>query len=293
MISELRNKTVLVVGADSTIGSELVIVLNDLGVDCWSTTRKKSTALKTIHLDLSDDSTSWLFPVKFNVVFLCAAITSIERCMLEPEFTRKVNVINTVALAKRFSNEDGSFVIFLSSTAVFDGSISFVNHLERINPRSEYGRQKAEAEALLLALNDRIAVVRLNKVISPSLTLFKNWINTLRSGKPIQPFYDMVMAPISLKFVMNLLVRISETETSGVIQASASEDISYLEAAEFLTKKVGLSNQLIIPISYRDKDISFSPQHTTFDSHGLQTLEINVPRAIDALDYYSIEGSEF
>lgn len=292
MISELRKKSVLIVGADSIIGSEMLNVFNDLKIDCWGTTRKKSQALKTIYLDLSDDSSLWLFPKKFNIVFICAAITSIAKCMLEPEFTMKVNVINTVALAKRFIEVDGSLVVFLSSTAVFDGSISFVDYLEKVNPRSEYGRQKAEAEALLLNLNNRVSVVRLNKVISTKLPLFDHWIISLSNGAPIYPFFDMVMAPISLKFVADILVMISETENSGIVQVSASEDISYFQAAEYLAKKVGLSTNLIFPISFRDKEISFSPQHTTFETFSLKKLGFNVPRAIDAIDFYLIERSE-
>ncbi len=45
----------------------------------------------------------------------------------------------------------GIFVVFISSNAVFDGTIPFVRADQPVNPKTAYGRQKAAAEEALFA----------------------------------------------------------------------------------------------------------------------------------------------
>jgi hypothetical protein len=66
---------------------------------------------------------------------------------------------------------------------VFDGLSSFSKIDQPLNPKTEYGKQKAEAEKQLLSLGKSITVVRFTKIIGFEMTLLKDWIRTLKSNE--------------------------------------------------------------------------------------------------------------
>lgn len=285
---ELKEKNILIIGGDGTIGRSLFDTLNNNGANVWVTTRHpEKVSIRCVFLDLYEDIDIWEIPsVKFDIVFMCAAITSINNCINEPQITRKVNVVNTVKLATKLSNQ-GSFIIFLSTNAVFDGNVSYIKSNNLVNPQNEYGKQKAEAEDLLLSiLKNKVAVVRLNKVITPDLSILINWINDLKDNKVIHPFYDMFMAPISLNYCVNVLCKVAETQISGIVQVSALNDISYAVAAKYIANLIEADEKLIEPISYKSIGIAFSSKHTTFDSNELVDLGFVPPESFDAFNEY-------
>ena len=273
MIVHINNKdAVLIVGSDGTIGRSLVRALQTAGNTVLQTTRHRDLMNEQrIFLDLSEDSSKWTLPsVPISTAIICAAVTSQEKCRLEPDYSRRVNVEGTIALSRRFV-DSGIFVIFLSTNLVFDGKKPFAKANDPVNPQSEYGRQKAEAEVQLLKLGDMVSVVRISKVMSPDMPLFQGWIRDLKAGKEIHPFSDMVMSPIPLSFAVNVLLKVTETQIPGIIQVSAEKDISYAEAALNFAQKLGLDEKLIKPASYRDSDIEFAPMHTTLDVSRLKS----------------------
>ena len=282
MKTQKQYDSVLIVGADSAIGRRLVAAFEASGKSVWQTTRKRETVSeRRLFLDLSKDVSQWPLPsVNIRMVILCAAITSIEQCRVDTKTSRQVNVLNIVTLAKRFVNM-GAFVIFLSTNAVFDGDTPFANPGDPVNPQTEYGRQKAEAEEQLQNYKDRVAIVRFSKVITPDIPLFNGWVRDLKARKQIHPFLDMVMAPISLEFAVEVLLQVSKRQLSGITQASAAEDITYTYAAQYISKKLGVDKTLIKPISFREIGITFSPLHTTLDSTRLAAFGLNPPKPIN------------
>lgn len=279
------DEVILVIGADGTIGRSLVTSLETKGKTVWQTTRHQSqVSERRLFLDLSEDENKWNFPsIQFSTVVFCAAITSIEYCRIEPDLSRQVNVVSTVKLAKRFFN-NGAYIIFLSTSAVFDGKSPLVRPGEHLNPQSNYGEQKAEAEKQLLCLGDKVAIVRLGKVITTNVSLLMSWVINLKSGEKIHPFYDMVMAPVSIALVIKLLIQLAEKKVPGIFQLSANNDISYAKAAEYIAEKLGVDAKVIEPISYKDRGIIFSPIYATFDCSMLLEFGLSAPLPTTALD---------
>ncbi len=273
MAKHIINKSpVLIVGANGTIGHSLVTAFK---------TAEKTVCLTTHHrglvnghrlfLDLSEDISTWSLPsAQISTAILCAAVTSQEKCRLEPEYSRRVNVVGTIALAKRLV-DSGVFVIFFSTNLVFDGKKPFTKANDPVNPQNNYGRQKAEAEAELLKLGNKVSVVRFSKVFSPDMPLSQGWIRDLKAGKEIHPFSDMVMSPIPLAFAVDVLLKVVGKRISGITQVSAEKDISYAEAAMRIARRLGLNEELIKPISYHKSGIEFAPLHTTLDVSRLQS----------------------
>ena len=117
--------TSLVIGADGLIGRALVDYLSNAGEPVIETTRQIDTILeRRVLLDLAEDVSNWHPPCQVSVAYLCAAMSKVDDCRKHPKHSEIVNVRNTVALAKILV-ASGAFVIFLSTTLVYDGSIAF------------------------------------------------------------------------------------------------------------------------------------------------------------------------
>jgi dTDP-4-dehydrorhamnose reductase len=278
-----RGSTVLVVGADGLVGGELFRRFRARGPTVGTSRRADSEFLK---LDLAEAAAGWQLPGQVSIAFLCAAVTSLQSCRENPAASKRVNVTNTVALAEQLVASGGR-VVFLSTGLVFDGSQPFWRESDAVNPRCEYGRQKAEAERALVALGANVAVVRLAKVVAPGMPLFLRWAEELRAGRSIRPFSDYVMSPISLTFVAQALGQLAARWTPGFLHVGADADVSYADAAARLAVRLGANANLVQPTTSRAAgvDLEIVPQFTTLDTTRLRTeLGLATPSATRSLD---------
>jgi len=238
----------LVIGGDGFIGSSLCKHLSEAGKSFVETTRRpERLSKKRSFLDLSEDPSNWQCPKDISVAFICAGVSSVKTCRENPGLTRTVNVVNTHKLARSLVENDIN-VVFLSTNMVFDGSTPYPKIDQPVNPKTEYGRQKAEAEAKLLALGELVAVVRFTKIIDAKMPLLKGWIQTLRKNKPIHPFCDKVMSPVPLSFAVRILCSVAEKRISGIIQISSDRQITYAAAAQCIAEKIGADKLCVKPI---------------------------------------------
>lgn len=283
------NRPILIVGADGTIGSNLACALERSGrVVLRSTRRRPGIGEHTVLIDLEDDASAIRLPERpVGTAFLCAGVTDIERCRLDPATTRRINVDNTLLLARRLADA-GVFTVFLSSNTVFDGHTAFAKADAPTHPSTEYGRQKADVERQLLSLGDRFAVVRLSKVLAPDAPLLTGWIRALRAGATIHPFVDGVIAPVSLACAVGLLQRVESRRAYGMTQLSASQDMSYVAVARYIAAKLGASDALIQPIANADAGVRVFPKYTTLDSSRVAALGLSVPPPTAALDQLNL-----
>lgn len=287
-MSDLVNiKSVIIIGGDSAVGKSLARSYSIDGVDVWRTTRRKNElAPQCSYLDFEDANGKIILPTEhFDVAFLCAAVSSFQKCQSNPGETRLVNVTQTLNIAKTLTRS-GVFVIFLSTNAVFDGETAFAKSTMPVSPNSEYGRQKADAEFELLKLENSVAIVRFGKILSSDATLLCNWKHDLLSEKIIHPYIDMVMAPLSMEFSVQCLKVIARKRKPGIFQLTATCDINYFEAAKYIANAMHITEDLIDPIYCRENGILFAPKNTTLDGQTVKELGINLPSAFEAIHQF-------
>ena len=269
-----------VVGSDSLIGTALISELRNSGQRVTGTTRRQEKVdVSKLYLDLSNNMAEWASPSPVSVAVLCAGETTMEMCERMPAFTARINVDSISVLAKNLVDQ-GAFVVYLSSNHVFDGTRSYRQADEPTSPVTEYGRQKAEAEDRIRKLGNRVAIVRLTKVLYPGFPLLHQWRNSLEQGKSIQPFSDMYMAPVPLDFVVTILRLISKRQLAGVIHVSGDRDISYKEVAFMGARILGADENLVNPVKSRDfiKNVEPAPRHTTLNTDYIKsTLDMKPP----------------
>ncbi|MGD1118521.1 MAG: sugar nucleotide-binding protein [Dehalococcoidales bacterium] len=262
----------LIVGADGLIGRALADYLMSGGESIVETTRRIDAMSKNrVFLDLNEDTANWQPPDHISVAYLCASVTSLEKCRKEPAATARVNVHQTVALTKKLA-QTGAFVIFLSTNLVYDGSVPRRKADDAVCPVTEYGRQKAEAERQLLTLGNPASVVRFTKVLDPNMALAKDWLKKLRNHEVIHPYSDMVIAPIPVSFSVEVLHHIAKARSPGIFQVSGDKDVTYAEVARHIAHRIGASPDLVQPIESKNGGVQLEtvPRHTTLDTTRLR-----------------------
>jgi dTDP-4-dehydrorhamnose reductase len=274
--------TMLVVGADGMIGR---VLADHLAADGWNvarTTRKPVPG--ALALDLAQGAAQWTPPTA-KVAFLCAAITSQEKCRAEPATSRAVNVTGTLALAEKLVRQ-GTHVVFPSTNLVLDGLRRRQSTRDPYAPQTEYARQKTEVEQRLRQLPGT-CVVRFTKVLSRGTRLLRGWCEALQQGRAIQPFADMPMAPVPLGLAVEALAAVAAARAEGVVQVSATEDVSYAAAARFVARRLGAAVELVQPLAVADSRIAieYVPRHTTLDTSRLRTeFGLASPSPWDAIE---------
>jgi len=277
----------LLVGGDSEIGK---IAAAQLGARAVATTRRpRGASDKRIVLDLAEDP-HHRFEPPAGVTSACilAAVARLGDCARDPAGSARVNVDGTLALADRLIAR-GVHVLFISSDKVFDGSIPQVPADAPTAPASEYGRQKARAEAELREHMTRgapVAILRLAKVVSPATPLLRDWTAALTAKKPIRAFHDLTMAPVAAATVVRAIAALMEARARGVFQLSGPRDVTYLDAGFFLAERLGADRSLVLRASLAETNppAGAGPPHTTLDSRALAArYGIAVPDAFEVL----------
>jgi dTDP-4-dehydrorhamnose reductase len=281
----------LIVGGDSEIGVAAAEFMRRRGHAVAVTTRRRNTvAADRPFLDLSipfDDA--WAPPRGARAAYLCAAVARLGDCAADPAASALVNVTRTLALADRLLAH-GVPLVFLSTDKVFDGTRASVPAEAPTCPISEYGRQKAAAEAALRELMARgapVAILRLAKIVSPGMTLLRQWKADLAGGKPIRAFFDMMMAPTPVSVVAAALECLLCEPITGVFQLSGPRDVAYSAVAERLAGKLGADRALVQPVSAYTAGLpeGSTARHTTLDSTALrERFGIAVADAWEVMD---------
>lgn len=244
----------LIVGADGEIATALSKSLTARGWPVTATSRRGTPG--AIPLDLSADPAAWPSLPTADVAVICAGFSNIAACMRDPAGSAGVNVTATTVLAERLAGQ-GTRVLFLSSNQVFDGATPRRSRGDAPCPVSEYGRQKARTEQAVLGLEGYGTVLRLTKVLTPSLKLLRDWQAALARGEAVTPFPNFPLAPVPLSLVVETATAILRDGVSGLFQCSSADDVTYVALAQALATRSGFDASLIRPVDAKAETLGF------------------------------------
>jgi len=259
--------SVLVIGANGQVGSAALGYLAGRGHEVSGTTRRVSGENEeNLFLDLGLPPQEWPDLPPVDAAVICTAVTRIDECEADPEGTAVVNLHAPVKLAHRLC-ERGTFVLFLSSTGVFDFQKPFRRHDDPPCPVTNYGHQKAEVEEKILALDGKTAVLRLTKIMEPDMPLLGRWQAELASGQNIMAYQDTTIAPITALFASRVMHEIIAAGAEGIFHASGDDDLPYTVLAQQLVRAmaVGLERIEARTGNMKEYPSGSSPRYTTLD----------------------------
>jgi len=256
----------LVVGGDSLVGEALQGRFRELGLAVDATTRRGGSSGR-LFLDLADPDFSPLARATYEVAFVCVAVTSMEDCQAKPEFSRRINVDNTLALLRRLADR-GTHAVFLSSSQVFDGETPLPDEEAPTAPRNEYGAQKLAVEEAIAREALPVAVLRPTKVLPDRpVGVFDGWFRKLSQGEPTDAATNMALSPVTAADLADAAQRLGGGRHRGRWHLGARDEISYFDAARLMAMHMGVSPELVrsqtltegqVPAIYRPRHVALA-----------------------------------
>jgi len=208
-------------------------------------------AAETLVADISDPAAveSAFKSVSPDAVVHAAAMSKPADVELHPELSRRVNVEAPVKLAQ-LSAETGIPFLFLSSGLVFDGTQAPYREDAARHPVQLYGRQKADAETLVLSEHPRACVCRLSWTFGPPAPQHPSFVQpmleTLRSGNELTEFADVYSSPANVRAVIQGLMLVLERGT-GIYHLCGMDRASRFEFAQKLAEAFDLPPEKVKP----------------------------------------------
>lgn len=258
----------LVVGGDSLVGGGLVRALARRGHRTLASTRRAGAEdYGRVHLDF-EDTAPFTVPTGIGYAFIVAAATNYERCEKDPN-AHRINVEFIPRLVASLL-EQGLFVTFISTNSVFGGERPWPAEEDPHQPGIAYAQQKSEGEKVIrasargLGALDRLNIVRLTKILDRDTSPLPAWFAAWRRGEVVQPFSDLIFAPMSVRFVGEALATIGEQRIPGQLHLSGAENVTYVDLAIALAGRLGIQPALIAPTTAVEKgvNIPFKPRYS-------------------------------
>jgi len=163
----------------------------------------------------------------------------------------KINVDNTLELAKKAKKHGVKHFIFMSSVKVYgEESNTPYSETTKCEPEDDYGRSKLEAENKLFELEDEsfvISILRTPIVYGYGVKAnIKNLINLIKKV-PILPF-SKINNNRSMVYLGNLCAlmdKLCETRTSGIFLAGDDHAVSTSKLIELIASELHKNIYLI------------------------------------------------
>ena len=251
-----ESKKVIVIGSDGKIGKELVAQLMSRGALVVGTSRKpiKHFYYKQIYLDLSEEYNHIDFSL-FDIAIICAGITNIDSCRKNPSKSNAVNVHFTIKLLNLLDHAQVKSV-FLSSNQVFDPKKSFPGVHDRINPRNDYAKQKAQVEEVIFRQFKNATVLRLTKFMEKDGGVISHWRKEILAGGSISVFQNVCVSYIDIHEIVNACQYIfCATDPSQLFHIGGKVESTYYDLCIERFIMEGLSTTNIIRVIQGDGEL--------------------------------------
>jgi len=189
---------------------------------------------------------------KPDVIINFIANTNLDYCENFKENVYELNVIFTEKICK-LCNEINSKLIHISSDYVFDGKNGDYHENDQTNPVNYYGYTKQLSEEIVLSYSKNV-VIRTSSVYDLKLKMnfIKFVLEKLNKNEKVFAFDDVFTTPVLIDELIESILKVAASEKSGIFHISGDECISRFEFAQIIAKKLGFSDELIIPTHVQD-----------------------------------------
>lgn len=178
-------------------------------------------------------------PAAPSALLLLLAQSSVDVCFRDPATAYRTNV-QGIASVVETASQRGIRTIFVSSDAVFDGSKPLWRDSDTPRPILEYGKQKYEAEKIVLAAGDNL-VVRIPKLVAADThpqCFISGWLSDLSAGRPINCATDQRFNPVGANDAARAILALVERTMRGIVHIASEETHSRWELLDRLLQRV-------------------------------------------------------
>jgi dTDP-4-dehydrorhamnose reductase len=245
---------ILLVSGSGLLGAKLADCFESESVAFEATTRAQLELARPVAPQLAP----WLARGGFTHAVICAAMADVDACFRQPELSRRVNVLAVGELA-RILADAAIRVAFFSTDLVFDGKSDFCREEDPTGPTTLYGRQKLEAERLVLAASGANLVFRTSKLMALDAhprNLLTPVLRAAASVAEYHAFRDQFVTPVFAEDVSRAVPLAFRHSLSGIYHVAGRERLSRAELARRACAAVGLDSSRITETSMCDAKLS-------------------------------------
>ncbi|WP_269526335.1 SDR family oxidoreductase [Coraliomargarita parva] len=204
----------------------------------------------------------------------CAAISSPDQVLEQPDLAEKINVALPRKLAQ-IATHLGARLIHISTDMVFDGQSSEpYRSTDMPMPTDLYGQTKLMAEREVLEHNPEDPVVLRIPILmgnSPRgrRSVHEKLLDAIRRGERPKLFTDEIRQPAAASNVAEVMLELTERrDLHGIFHWAGSETLSRYEMGQRILRHFGLPEDAIEAVCKQD-DPAFAgrPSNLTFNLH--------------------------
>lgn len=190
-----------------------------------------------------------------NKVIYLAAYHHPDLVEKNPRIAWNINITALSTFMNLIENVECFF--YPSTDSVYGDGDEIIHFKENdiLKPVNRYGRYKATAECLVNAYGYN--VVRFPFLIAPSLLSHKKHfydqiVETISKGGTMEMFVDSMRSSLDFGTVSELVINLIENYSDNmpkILNVSGDDDLSKYDIGIMIAKKIGVSTNLIVPIS--------------------------------------------
>lgn len=265
---------ILVTGASGLLGSKIVSVALDKGFATYSGYLKNNPSDGIpIQLDISnrENVLKNIKKVKPDVIIHCASLTDVDKCEIDKELARRLNIDGSKFVAEA-SKEINSYLVYISTDYVFDGSKGMYKEEDNPNPINFYGYSKLLGEESVKEIGINYLIARASVIYGltpPSgKTSFALWlIDKLKKNREAKVLTDQYVSPTLNTNLAEMILEACEKKLVGIYHMSGASRVSRYEFAIKLAEVFNLNKDLIIASSMKEIDwIAKRPMDSSLDT---------------------------
>jgi dTDP-4-dehydrorhamnose reductase len=251
-----------IIGGSGFIGSYFVRSFLKIGNHMnYSFLKNKPIYKNGFQLDITNKKLVKEFFQKNNsdIVIFSSALTNVDLCESNPDLARTINIEGTENILKECKLYN-SKLIYISTSAIFDGTKSEYTETDNPSPISVYGITKLEGEKRIKKSGIPFLILRTDQPygwpekwqhVNSVYRVVSNLKKNERHNEVIDWFNTPTYVP-EFVHATNLLI---EKEMEGIFHIVGSEYINRYEWALKIADLFGLKKELIHKINSADLDL--------------------------------------
>lgn len=250
-----KRKTVLIVGINSFIGSNLAEFFKKdyRVVGTYHKKNQNIAGVLALPCDVlnKDEVQLVLYAFKPDFVIYCVGLTSLRDCADMPNASDALNsagLFNVAEIAPRY----GARVVYLSSQYVFSGgSNEAYNEMDNADVITQYGKSQASSEFYLQKSSLNFLIIRCSKLYGRGISpLRSTWFEQLQKNiknSQSMVYDDFVYQGFLDIYYLGMVLKmcIDKNITNRLLQFSSQDTMTYYGFAKLYAEIFGESEGLI------------------------------------------------
>lgn len=245
----VEKKTILITGANGLVGNQACQFFREKTPwEIIGTSRKEGD-----QVDLVADLTNPLEIEQINtivqpdMIIHTAAIVGADLCEKNHEICYTTNVVATANLCQRFPQ---SFLIYFSTSAVYDAPTGHCDELCGTFASNYYIQTKLEAEEYVKKMK-RYLILRPSVIFGymnhhrHNNNYFMQLLDSIRYRRVMHSPRDQYFNPIFVDTIVEVLKKIIEFNVHGIYNIGSNEDISKFEFNRMLMEEFGFDQKYL------------------------------------------------